>query len=109
MDDLHTLARRESRTEQRVLFVGVLTRQRRDRGGQALAVPERELGDLVALPDPGALDEDLARLVHAQLVDAAVIEHAADRLQELGDGGVGPKNGGNCPQDWRRTHLGSSA
>ena len=58
---------------------------------------ERELGDLVALPDPGAFDEDLAGLVHAQLVDAAVIEQAADRLQELGDGGVRPQDGGDGP------------
>ena len=109
MDDLHPLARRKGSAEQRVLFVGVLAGQRRDGGGQALAVPERELGDLVALPDAGALDEDLAGLVHAQLVDAAVIEHAADRLQELCDGSVGPKDGGNGPQGGRSAHLGSSA
>ena len=109
LDDLHALARREGGTEQRVLFVGVLAGQRRDGGGQALAVPERELGDLVALPDAGAFDEDLAGLVHAQLVDAAVIEHAADRLQELGDGGVRPQDGGHGPQDRRGAHRGSSA
>jgi hypothetical protein len=50
LDDLHALARREGGAEQRVLFVGVLAGQCRDGGGQALAVPKRELGDLVALP-----------------------------------------------------------
>ena len=55
-------------------------------------MPKRELGNLVPLLDAGAFDEHLARLVHAQLVDTAVIQHPSDRLKELGDGGVGPED-----------------
>ena len=105
---IYTLARRKGRTEQRVLFVGVLAGQCRNRGGQALAMPKRELGNLVPLPDASAFDEDLAGLVDAQLVDAAVIEHAADRLKEFGDGGVGPQDGRNGPQHRGRTQRGDS-
>ena len=62
-------------------------------------MPKRKFRDLDPLPDSAAFDERFARLVDAQLVDAGIVEHASNRLQEFGDRGVGPKHRWRAPMD----------